>query len=64
MLRNSAPAVVAAEMAMASTRRSQSGRRFWVDAAVEYTLAKDWSSSRRARMPNPIAPRGSAMNAP
>ena len=50
---------------MASTRRSQSGRRFWVDTAVEYTLAKDWSSSRSGEdARTPIAPSGSAMNAP
>ena len=35
MVRKSAPTVVTAEMASASTRRSHSGRRFWVETAVE-----------------------------
>jgi hypothetical protein len=64
MFSQSAPAVVSAVIVPARIRRSHSGRRFWMDTAVEYRSANAWSSSRAARIAKPSEPSGSAMKAP
>ena len=63
MLNVTAPPVAAIPMTTARRRRSQPGRRFWTDTAVEYVSTKDWSSSRAVKTVNVTAPRGTAMKA-